>query len=227
MTDIPMAAASTWLANVNAKDVALLPTLTAQQVWMHVGWAVVLVWIAAALLRRSGMQSWLTWVAAGVLGAWTCVPGVYSPHYWLGLAFQAPSLTTLVLCGVAVYRMASGPVRQEYRQTGNSPLMVLGVGIGWFLLLDTLALLPGVQLYALGFSPIAPAMLLVLACLPWVWTGVGWLVWVFAAVVAGIFMVWHLPTGNVWDAVLDPWLWAALHVWLWRAWSYKRTSFST
>jgi len=32
----------------------------------------------------------------------------------------------------------------------------------------------------------------------------------------------RLPNGNLWDAVLDPWLWAGLHLvglrWLWHRW---------
>jgi hypothetical protein len=31
-----------------------------------------------------------------------------------------------------------------------------------------------------------------------------------------VFAAWRLPTGNVWDAVLDPWLWIALNVYLGR-----------
>jgi hypothetical protein len=26
-----------------------------------------------------------------------------------------------------------------------------------------------------------------------------------------LFVLLRLPTGNVWDAVLDPWLWLGLH----------------
>jgi hypothetical protein len=77
-------------------------------------------------------------------------------------------------------------------------------------------LLPGVQLYAWGFSPAAPAVLLLVAVLPWVMSGTRGVVWLFAVAVLAVFMVLHLPSGNVWDAVMDPWLWAALHVWAWR-----------
>jgi hypothetical protein len=28
----------------------------------------------------------------------------------------------------------------------------------------------------------------------------------------------RLPTGNMWDAMLDPFLWIYLHVWLFRRW---------
>jgi hypothetical protein len=30
--------------------------------------------------------------------------------------------------------------------------------------------------------------------------------------VLAVFVLLRLPTGNLWDALLDPWLWVALHV---------------
>jgi hypothetical protein len=36
------------------------------------------------------------------------------------------------------------------------------------------------------------------------------------------FVVLRLPTGNAWDALLDPWLWVALHVMAFRAWRLSR-----
>jgi hypothetical protein len=32
-----------------------------------------------------------------------------------------------------------------------------------------------------------------------------------------VFGIWRLPTGNAWDAVLDPWLWLVLQGYLVRA----------
>jgi len=38
---------------------------------------------------------------------------------------------------------------------------------------------------------------------------------------AAVFALTRLPSGNLWDALLDPWLWLALHgvllrqLWLW------------
>jgi hypothetical protein len=45
-------------------------------------------------------------------------------------------------------------------------------------------------------------------------------------VVLAAYVLLRLPTGNVWDAVLDPFVWLALHVQLWRAgcaWRASRT----
>jgi len=33
-----------------------------------------------------------------------------------------------------------------------------------------------------------------------------------------VYVLTRLPTGNVWDALLDPLLWIYLHVWLMRRW---------
>ena len=79
--------------------------------------------------------------------------------------------------------------------------------IGWLLLLDTLALLP-VQLYALGFHPLTGGLMLLLGLLPCIVHGATswrdeWVRVLPAAVVLFVLSRW--PSGNVWDAVLDPW----------------------
>ncbi len=99
---------------------------------------------------------------------------------------------------------------------GDWILALLGVLLGWVLLLDTLALLP-LQVYAWGFSAAAVALALVVAALPWVFSrpdaaAQPWLAVVPLALL--LFVATHLPSGNVWDVLLDPWLWVALHVYL-------------
>jgi hypothetical protein len=48
--------------------------------------------------------------------------------------------------------------------------------------------------------------------------------WVLSAVaVLAVYVLLRLPTGNVWDALLDPFVWLALHVQLWRTWRAART----
>jgi hypothetical protein len=69
------------------------------------------------------------------------------------------------------------------------------------------------QLYAWGFSPAALFLVVLLALLPWVFGG-PMAVWAVAAVAALVFVVWRVPSGNVWDALLDPWLFLALQVWV-------------
>ncbi len=212
---------SSWLAT----DAPALPSAGVLQIWLPLGWGMVLAWLCVAAMgrwmpgtvRMDGRQ-----VNAAVLVLLSmCLPGPYSPAYWLGLAFQAPSAVTVLWCAgclvqrwgsTSAVRLPAAPANRMQRG-----LVVAGVLVGWALLLDTFALLP-LQLYAWGFSPAALAVVLVAAVVPWLVLGGGpqalrTHVWV-APLALLVFAAWRLPTGNVWDAVLDPWLWIALHVYL-------------
>jgi hypothetical protein len=165
------------------------------------------------------------WGVALVLASWTWVPGPYSPAYWLGLAFQAPSITSVLLCDALLrarfFSTRSGMPQNTSPHRATLGLAMLGVVAGWALLLDTFALLP-VQLYAWGFSPAAVACVLGIALLPWVavstsaYSSRSLRLWVVPVAVLA-FAVSRLPSGNVWDAVLDPWLWLVLHAYVARA----------
>jgi hypothetical protein len=116
--------------------------------------------------------------------------------------------------------------------TDGQSLWLAGLGavLGWALLLDSIAMLP-MQMYAWGFSPWALGLVVLAALLPWV-AGRhtarprGWMAVCVMPLAALVFVAVRLPTGNVWDAVLDPWVWLALQVWLARrGWScYKNNS---
>lgn len=201
-----------WLAQWLSVDSPVLPGPWAMQGWLSLGWSVVLAWGFTVL-----GQAWpprVRWVGAGLVALWCWIPGPYSPASWLGLAFQAPSICSVVLCAWLLRDSLRVP-----RGTPSLPapmdrsvlvLAVLGILAGWALVLDAFALLP-VSLYAWGFSPIAPALVLLVALLPWV-LGYrhGPKAWV-APVVVLLFVVLRLPTGNAWAAMLDPWLWVLLH----------------
>lgn len=219
-----------WLAqHLLATDTLALPSALAMQIWLHLGWSVVLACVGANLVGRwrparpGKLDAW-QWGVALVLALWTWVPGPYSPAYWLGLAFQAPSIASVLLCDALLrgrfFPTRSGASINELPNPAALALALAGVVLGWALLLDTLALLP-VQLYAWGFSSAAVALVLVAALIPWL-VGVGRnpasrsRVWILPLAVV-VFVVWRLPSGNVWDAVLDPWLWLLLHVYVARA----------
>ena len=100
---------------------------------------------------------------------------------------------------------------------GSVALESGGGALGWVLLLDTFALWP-FSLYAFGFSPAAVLVVALCAVVPWV-IGSTHNTWRLPLVLLGgvlwAHVVLRLPTGNVWDALLDPWLWAALQLaWL-------------
>jgi len=206
-------------------DNAVLPGATAMRVALHLLWAIALgsgaLLIAGKLARpyRLGLSI--------LVIAWTLMPGPMSPAYWLGLAFQTPSLMSGSICLVWFLRQArqapgAGVSMAGPRVDALRMLAWVGIGLGWVLLLDTLAWLP-VSIYAWGFSSAAFATVLLLAMLLWVLFGAtgsnrkasGLAAFVLPLLVLTLFLLTRLPTGNVWDALLDPWLWGALQIgWL-------------
>ena len=231
-----------------------LPTHGIMHVSLHVGWAIVL---AALALRITGVPWRLRRAFGGLVAAWTVMPGSMSPAYWLGLAFQAPSLTLIVVSGIGLFIAARTPPPDEVasdrdtspRAEGDTALAanadarrlaaaerpsvatrtpqraidaasLAGILLGWLLLLDTFALLP-FPLYAIGFSAAAVVVVAVLVTLPWIAFGAregGAMVALVGVLVLTLFVTMRLPTGNLWDALLDPLLWVVLQVgWLGRA----------
>ena len=220
---------STALAHWLSSQLPVLPVAGTMQTWLLLGWAVVLVWVFTGLVsRRWPDQPRLQFAVALVVVLWICAPGPYSPASWLGLAFQAPSGLGVFLCAGFLYqRWAPSDNGLRLARNGGRVLPVLaltGALTGWALLLDTFALLP-VQLYAWGFSPAALALACLCVLLPWAVLGSttqsacpsAWA----APIALAVFAFWRLPTGNVWDALLDPWLWLASHGYLGR-WVWSR-----
>lgn len=219
-----------WLAQMLAIGVPALPYAVVMQIWLHVGWSVVLACIGASMVGRwmpaaTGKLDGRQWGVALVLAVWTWVPGPYSPAYWLGLAFQAPSIATVLLCDALLrarfFSIRSGMPLNTNPHRAAIALAVAGVLAGWALLLDTFALLP-FQLYAWGFRPAAVGSVLAISLLPWVVVSTtnhssrSLRLWVVPVAVLA-FAASRLPSGNVWDAVLDPWLWLVLHAYVVRA----------
>jgi hypothetical protein len=224
-----------WLQNMVATNAPVLPLRWLTQVNLALGWSVVLAWLGvwalrwywarqanatevqatAPLLSRHKVQIG----TAAVLALWALVPGPWSPTYWLGLAFQAPSVVSVLLCGVLLHRtlmqklMPDAVVRSS--RLSLLAFAIMGVVLGWVLLLDTFAVLP-VQLYAWGFSPAAVAVVALATALPWAISLRGPLdplAWTAPLAVA-LFVLLRLPSGNV----LDPWLWVVLQVILVKRW---------
>ena len=218
-----------WIATLLVTDSPALPPAMAMQIWLHLGWSVVLACLGANLVGRwrpgrPGKLDGLQWGVALVLGVWAWLPGPYSPTYWLGLAFQAPSIAAVLLCDALLRsRFFSTPTDTSINVPTNPTALafaVWGLLLGWALLLDTLALLP-LQVYAWGSSTACVGLVLLAGLVPWVVGAAKRPVgrsrmWVVPVAVL-VFVVWRLPSGNIWDAVLDPWLWLVLHVFVARA----------
>jgi hypothetical protein len=202
-----------------AMQTPVLPDARVMPWALHAAWAVVLGAATLGLLRQF-KASWAP-RAAALVALWTCVPGDVSPAFGLGLAFQSPSLMSVALCLSYVMRSDQEGLHIAPQKwgilTASSVLGVVGVALGWVLLLDTLAWWP-VPVYALGFSPATLGWVLLLTLVVWVFgsgpkdrLGVAALL---AAVVV-FYVVTRLPSGNLWDALLDPWLWVILQArWL-------------
>jgi hypothetical protein len=213
-------------------DVPVLPLAGVMHVGLVVGWALLMAWLLVAALhylspapltrpRRVGAA----WLAVGTL-LLCLLPGPWSPVFYLGLAFQIPSLMSMVLCAMALWRWlvlappSPSPQQSAVHTSGPQPAVMYaalaGVALGWCLMFDTLALVPS-SVYAWGYGRYALWGLLGIA---WVWMLL--LRYVLQAsvqrfalpllLVLLVFAATRLTTGNVWDALLDPWLWLASHV---------------
>lgn len=195
-----------------------LPEASSLALVRHGLWALVLGGAVAWLLRSRSRAVQLAVLVPVVL--WAALPGAQSVAHWLGLAFKAPSLASAALGLVAValalrpalgqtLGMAAPEVQPLWRA-----LRWLGVGLGWLLLLDMLALWP-MSLYAWGFgTPALALVLLVLLALGWRFGGLpsarptlG-----LAAALLLLFVLTRWPSGNLWDALLDPLLWLGLQL---------------
>lgn len=210
-------------------NMPVLPHAVWMQIWLHVGWSVVLACLGASIAGRwmpspAGKLDGRQWGVALVLALWSWVPGPYSPAYWLGLAFQAPSIAGVLVCDALLrarfFSTRTGMPSSAATHRVTLALALVGMVAGWALLLDTFALLPW-QLYSWGFSAAAVGTLMVLVLLPWLVVSVpnssrSTRLWI-APVAVVAFAATRLPSGNVWDALLDPWLWVALHVYVLRA----------
>lgn len=188
-----------------------LPDPLVARLYLGLAWGLVLAALAFLLLRRRGLnpmglQRWLP----PLLFVWCLLPAGLSPAFWLGLAFRAPSGMLALLCGWVLLRhyrpQIPGASGSENLRVA-APALVL---LGWVLLLDTFALWP-LSLYSWGFAPLTLGVLVLLACLPWLLRGNATLSGLLVAALL-LHVLMRLPSGNVWDAVLDPWLWLLLQV---------------
>ncbi len=214
----------------------LLPTLAMHSFGMHLGWALVLAALAAYLLRA--FPKGLRLAGMGIGAVTQLLPGAWSPGWWLGLAFQSPSLSLQGIC--LLYLMRLWQMRQmtavasldsaAYARWPNV-LLVVAALIGWVFVLDMLALFD-LQLYALGFTPYAVLASLLLVSLFELWSmraGHDPRLQRFRelariiVVAMLLHLLFRLPSGNAWDALMDPWLWlAAQAVLLYRALVFVR-----
>jgi hypothetical protein len=192
-----------------------LPGAAIQWLALHLGWVIVL-GCGARLLAGRFLPRY-PWALALLVFLLALLPGAVSPAFWLGLAFQSPSLMTVVI-GLAwllqQFSRASTGAASCFEADVRSIKMLsaFGVVLGWVLLLDTLAWF-SVSVYAWGFSSPVVIAAVVVAALFWVQQGS--VASALPLAVLTLFVLTRLPSGNLWDALLDPWLWLVLQTgWL-------------
>ena len=214
----------------------LLPDPAVVKIWLSVGWGVVLAaagWTLASVgfkvapLSLARYAKGCSALFAALLALWCWLPGANGASFWLGLAFQSPSLTSVVCC-CAILWANVGALREIGHETGSlsghQSWRIAGVlggaALGWILLLDTLGFWP-VSVYRWGFHPAAGPLALLAVGLLWAVTGARftWAQCWMVLAAAAMFILLRLPTGNLWDALLDPLLWVALNAlsvrWVW------------
>jgi hypothetical protein len=186
-----------------------LPPLALQVLYAHLAWGCFLAGFTVVMLGYwRTLERWQV-VAVAAIAFAVCSPiGTYSASYWLGLCFQWPSPFLALCAALVVWRRGRGLAHLPLMPT---PLAGVVAAVGLVLYMDSVGWLP-LGLYARGFGPGAAVTGLVGGTLA--------LVAVFRRVRRDLamavllsltlFAVWRLPTGNVWDAVLDPlmWFWA-------------------
>lgn len=197
---------------------AVLPQAVFLPLWVKLSWALV---ASAVVLRLTYACKPTLWPAA-VVAVVMLLPRTDVLSGYLALAFQTPSL---VLVAWALWCWADVLQLRGPMVTTPLPVALLGVLLGWALVLDTLNYWPtffNPQLYALGFEAAGLWCVLATAAAVLLWTEVPRR-WVLSVVVVlAVYVMLRLPTGNVWDTVLDPFVWLALHVQLWRTWRASR-----
>lgn len=198
-----------------------LPDLPLQLLYGRLGWALVLAALLLALLptllaTRRGRQAFADLAAPGWRTTLTVVaamlvlmalPGEASPGFWLVLAFQQPSG---VLVGFSVVSLCARWRAQPVRFMLPPGLALILAVTGLVMYLDIFGVL-ALGLYYGGFHPVAAPLLtcgVAAGCALHAWRGeaVGPAAAVLIAVL--LFSLLRLPTGNLWDALLDPLLWS-------------------
>lgn len=184
-----------------------LPALDWQFFYGRLAWTIVLATVMASLLPAAMRRS--RPVIAGLLlatAALMALPHGASPAYWLVLAFQWPSGVLLGCCLLKLNAARHGPLAAPSMPTSIAAVIAL---TGTALYLDAIGIL-SLGLYYWGFGPHgAPLVALVAAasCALAVILGRGRPHALVALCALALFSLLRLPTGNLWDALLDPLLW--------------------
>ena len=204
----------------------VLPSAALLPLWVALSWGLVgatVLWIWADRHR----PAWWWRALAAMLLLSLCLPATRAWTAWLALALQSPSLLGLGW----LLLWAWDVMRRPGARAPQVPVAwaFAGVVLGWGLWLDTLNLWPAaldVPLFAWGFS--AMTFWAVLAAVAWMGVrasraGESSRLAALLLAVLAVFALTRWPSGNLWDACLDPWVWLGCHGVCVRAWLARRT----
>lgn len=181
-----------------------LPDLALQIVYGRLAWGIVVAALALAWLPGVTRRTLIAVPLASIV--MMALPGEASPAYWLTLAFQYPSG---LLAGCALVTLCSRWQGRTVRVLLPAAFALPIAVAGMLLYLDTFGVL-ALGLYHGGFSAHAAPLL-----------GCAGVVLCAAAIMRGqaagpalalmtgllLYALARLPSGNLWDALLDPLVW--------------------
>ncbi|QYF94851.1 hypothetical protein KY495_06615 [Massilia sp. PAMC28688] len=184
-----------------------LPELALQIGYGRIGWAVVASAIVIYWWPRARPLTY--WHAGLVMLAAACaalLPGEASYAYWVGLACQYPSGLLVGCCLASIWwRVRGEPGR--YRLPPVLAIVLAPVGL--LLYLDAIGVFAQGS-YFWGFGPaLAPgaALLGMLACAGAIAMRGARVTTLALFMALALFTLLRLPSGNLWDSLLDPLLW--------------------
>ena len=184
-----------------------LPVLDLQFLYGRLSWSIVLATAVAALLPASLRRSRaVVWGLLLIGGALMMLPQGAAPAYWLVLAFQWPSGVLIGLCLLKLTKPWSGAHAVSSMPTGLAAVIAI---TGAALYLDAIGLL-SLGMYYWGFGPVAAPLVAMAAIAGCALAAVLGRARPHALVAIGalaLFSILRLPTGNLWDALLDPLVW--------------------
>ena len=162
--------------------------------------------------RKITGPAWLPGVTAASVALLAVWPNGGGSGY-VALALQSPSLLSLTWALMIVLQSLGRTVPASDNTRVPAFAWYALCALGWLLTIDTLNLWPltwEVNFYAWGFSAsclwLCAGLVLILAWRchgPWVWHSIA---------VLALYALLRWPSGNVWDAWLDPAVWIVAHV---------------
>lgn len=186
----------------------ILPDLQAQSSYTRLSWGILLAAGVVLATRRvaplQGIQRHASVSLAVLAIGLMWLPAAWSPAFWLAGGFQAPSLLTSVLASMFVLSKLVGTVDLRFRPQWphSATISATGLALG----LSTFGF-TGTDLYALGMKPWLAAGLATGFVAIWWLAGTRSAAWSLAPGLAAIiYGMTRLPTGNAWDALIDPFL---------------------